>query len=170
MTQLLRSDVPVSYTGRHYRLQEAILLPRPGRKGRPPLLIGGSGAIRTLPLAARYADKWNAVFVPPAKFAELNRRLDTLLAKRGRRPVDVHRSLMTGLVFGRDDAEVERNLRGRSPDALRARGVIIGQAADVQRQLKEFAEAGVQRIMLQWLDLDNLDALEALARAVLPRA
>jgi hypothetical protein len=29
------------------------------------------------------------------------------------------------------------------------------------------AEAGVQRIMLQWLDLDDLDGLEALAKAVL---
>jgi len=34
--------------------------------------------------------------------------------------------------------------------------------------LGRLAEAGVQRIMLQWLDLDDLDGLEALARGVLP--
>ena len=36
------------------------------------------------------------------------------------------------------------------------------------KQLGRLAEAGVQRIMLQWLDLDDLDGLEALARGVLP--
>ncbi len=35
------------------------------------------------------------------------------------------------------------------------------------KQLGRLAEAGVQRVMLQWLDLDDLDGLEALARGVL---
>jgi hypothetical protein len=34
--------------------------------------------------------------------------------------------------------------------------------------LEQYAAAGVQRIMLQWLELDDLDGLEALAQAVLP--
>jgi hypothetical protein len=33
--------------------------------------------------------------------------------------------------------------------------------------LDHLEEAGLQRIMLQWLDLDDLDGLEALAKAVL---
>jgi len=56
ITRLLRSTGPVSYTGRFYRLEEAMLLPRPGRPGGPPILIGGSGPKRTLPLVARYGD------------------------------------------------------------------------------------------------------------------
>jgi hypothetical protein len=31
------------------------------------------------------------------------------------------------------------------------------------------AEQGVQRVMLQWLDLDDLDRLEAMAKTVLPQ-
>lgn len=143
-----------------------MLLPRPQRPGGPPLLIGGNGERRTLPLVARFADEWNAVYIPPARFAALNRRLDALLAAEGRRREDVRRSLMTGLVFGRTDQELRERLRGRDPDTLRARGVIVGTPATVTEQLRVFAEAGVQRIMLQWLDLDDLDGLEALARAV----
>ncbi len=164
--QLLRSDTPVTFHGRFYRLEEAVLLPRPQRPGGPPLLIGGNGERRTLPLVARFADEWNAVYIPPARFAALNRRLDALLAAEGRRREDVRRSLMTGLVFGRTDQELRERLRGRDPDTLRARGVIVGTPATVTEQLRVFAEAGVQRIMLQWLDLDDLDGLEALARAV----
>ncbi|MGH2405941.1 MAG: TIGR03560 family F420-dependent LLM class oxidoreductase [bacterium] len=168
ITRLLRDDGPVSFDGSHFRLREAALLPRPKRPGGPPILIGGNGVRRTLPLAARYAEEWNAVFVPATRFAELNGRLDGLLERRGRRPTEVRRSLMTGLVFGRDDAEVQGNLRGQSEEALRERGVIIGTAAAVTDALGQLADAGVQRVMLQWLELDNLDALEALAGAVTP--
>jgi len=168
ITRLLRDDGPVSFDGSHFRLREAALLPRPKRPGGPPILIGGNGVRRTLPLAARYAEEWNAVFVPATRFAELNGRLDGLLERRGRRPTEVRRSLMTGLVFGRDDAEVQGNLRGQSEEALRERGVIIGTAAAVTDALGQLADAGVQRVMLQWLELDNLDGLEALAGAVTP--
>ncbi len=132
-------------------------------------MIGGTGARRTLPLVARYADEWNAVFIPAVKFAELNARLDELLKAAGRRPEEVRRSLMTGVVFGRDRAELDRKAaaRGSTVAELRRRGMVAGTPAEVVDQLEQFAQAGVQRIMLQWLDLDDLAGLEALARAVL---
>ncbi|HET8678849.1 MAG TPA: LLM class F420-dependent oxidoreductase, partial [bacterium] len=102
------------------------------------------------------------------RFAELNTHLDALLARRGRRPDDVRRSLMTGTVFGRNDAEVRRNLRGRSEDTLRERGVIVGTPGAFTDALERLEQSGVQRVMLQWLDLDDLDGLEGLARAVTP--
>ncbi len=75
---------------------------------------------------------------------------------------------MTGLVFGRDDADLELKLRGRSAPELRDRGLIVGTPPAVVDQLGRLADVGVQRVMLQWLDLDDLDGLEAMAHAVLP--
>lgn len=168
ITRLLRDEDRVTFHGRYYHLQDAILLPRPQRPGGPPLLIGGNGPRRTLPLVARYADEWNAVFIPPARIAELNARLDELLMAEGRRPQDVRRSLMTGLLFGRDEAELAQKLAGRpSADELRARGLIVGTPAQVREQIAALDKVGVQRVMLQWLDLDDLDGLAALAEAVL---
>lgn len=167
ITRLLRSDAPVSFSGDFYRLHEAILLPRPVRPGGPPLLIGGNGERRTLPLAARYADEWNGVFVPAARYAELNGKLSALVAQVGRDPAQVRRSLMTNILFGRDDAEVSAKLAGRSASDLRARGIVVGTPDAVQDQLAAIAAAGAQRVMLQWLDLDDLDGLAALAEAVL---
>jgi alkanesulfonate monooxygenase SsuD/methylene tetrahydromethanopterin reductase-like flavin-dependent oxidoreductase (luciferase family) len=57
----------------------------------------------------------------------------------------------------------------RTAEDLRARGLIVGTAAAVVDQLGRLAEAGVQRVMLQWLDLDDVDGLAALAQAVLPQ-
>lgn len=169
VTRLLRSDTPVTWIGEYYQLRDAILLPRPQRPGGPPIVIGGNGEKRTLTLTAQYADEWNAVFVPPVRFAELNAKLDELLAATGRPRAAVRRSLMTGSVFGRDDAEVERLLAGRDRAALRERGMLVGTAGEIAEQIHAFAAVGVERIMVQWLNLDDLDRLEAFATQVWPQ-
>jgi len=170
VTRLLRSNEPLSFNGQFYRLQEATLLPRPEREKGPSILIGGNGLQRTLPLAAQYADEWNGVLIPATKFRELNAQLDGLLKEVGRQPAGVRRSLMTGIVFGRNQVELNRKVtaRGSTVAELRRHGLVAGTPAEVVNQLEQFAQAGVQRIMLQWLELDDLAGLEALARAVLP--
>jgi F420-dependent oxidoreductase-like protein len=166
VTRLLRDAGPVTFSGRHYQMRDAVVLPRPARAGGPPILIGGNGPNRTLRLAARHAEVWNAVFVTPARFVELNRRLTDLTRQVGRDPGRLRRTLMTGLAFGRTDAELSAALRGRDAEALRARGAIVGTQAAVVEQVAAFAAAGVECVMLQWLDLDDLDRLEALARVL----
>jgi F420-dependent oxidoreductase-like protein len=166
---LLQSEEPVSFDGEFYRLRDAVLMPRSPRPGGPPIVIGGNGPRRTLPLAARYADEWNAVLVTPERFMELDARLDELLQEVGRPPEQVRRTLMTRAVSGRTTADVERKLAGRSADELRGRGAIVGTAPEAAEQLGRLEEAGVQRVMLQWLETDDIDGLEAMAQTVLPQ-
>lgn len=167
ISMLLKSDAPVSFSGQYYRLSEAILLPRPQRAGGPPITIGGNGPKRTLPLVAQYADEWNAVFIPPERFAELSARLDELLAARGRAAGSLRRSLMTGSIFGRDEAELAAQLNGRDKADYVARGGLAGTPGEIVEQLGRLAEAGAQRVMVQWLALDDLDRLEGFAAQVL---
>ena len=169
ITRLLGSDTPVDFSGDYYHLQDAILLPRPQRPAGPPLLIGGNGEKRTLPLVARYANEWNGVFLPAARYRELSQQLDGLLQAAGRQPSSVRRSLMTRVIFGRTDSEVQAQLgeTKQSAEALRSRGLVVGTASAVVDQLGTIGEAGAQRVMLQWMDLDDLDGLAALAAAVL---
>lgn len=167
VTRLLRSDEPVTFDGEFYRLREAEISPRP-RSG-VPIVIGGNGPRRTLPLAARYADEWNAVFLTAERFAELSSRLDGLLEESGRSPGEVRRTLMTRVVFGRDAAEVERKLGGQSREAADAAGIVTGSADEVSSRLGALAEAGVQRVMLQYMETDDMDSLEEISRSVLPQ-
>ena len=160
---LVKNDAPLDFPGQYYQMHEAVILPRPQRPGGVRLLVGGNGPTRTLPLTARYADEWNGVFLPASRYAELNSLLDDLLRAEGREPSTVRRSLMTGIVFGRTDAEVAEKLAGRNRDELRGRGLLVGTADEIADQVAELDAAGVQRLMLQWLDLDDIGGLEILA-------
>ena len=170
VTRLLQSDEPVTFDGHYYQLREATLLPRPQRPGGPRILVGGNGVKRTLSYVVRYAEEWNCVSLVPQKFTRLNIRLDELLTKAGRDPATVRRSMMTGCVFGKDESALQQklNARKRSLEQLHEQGVVAGDATTVREQLAELERAGLQRIMLQWLDLDDLEGLEALARSILP--
>jgi F420-dependent oxidoreductase-like protein len=141
--RLLREEEPVSFAGEFYQTREARILPRPERSGGPPLLIGGNGARRTLPLAARYADIWNALYLPAEDFRARSAQLDELLRAAGRRPEDVRRTVMLPLFFDARDED------------------------EVRRQIAAYGEAGAQEIIFQWLALDDLEGLRAFARAAL---
>jgi F420-dependent oxidoreductase-like protein len=169
ISQLLHSDDPLDFDGQYYRLHEAILLPRPQRTGGPPILIGGNGPRRTLPLVARYAQEWNGVFIDQETFGERNALLDRLLKEQGRDPSTVRRSLMTECIFGRNQSALQSKLANKqqTSEELKARGLIVGTGNEVVEQLGTWAEVGAQCIMLQWLDQDDLDGLEALAQFVL---
>lgn len=168
--RLLRSDQPSRFDGQHYRLEDALLLPRPTRSGGPPILIGGNGPTQTLPLAARYADEWNAVMIRPTAFRDLNERFGRLLDEAGRPRHAVRRSIMLGTLFARDEGALQEQLAARqlTLDAALERALVVGTPAMWIEQLQAYAEAGAERVMLQWLEQDNLDDLEVIAQHVLP--
>jgi F420-dependent oxidoreductase-like protein len=174
ITSLLGNDAPVNFEGRYYHLNDAILLPRPQRRGGPPILIGGNGVKRTLPLVARFSDEWNAVYIPVEEFARLNKILDDLLTEQGRQAGSVRRSLMTGCIFGYNKQDILDKVKFRtqgkhSAQSLRQRGLVVGTPEELVDQLAPLSEAGAQRVMLQWLDLDDIQGLQALAQKVMPQ-
>ncbi len=183
VTRLLRSDEPVTYEGRFFQLREAILLPRPQHPGGPRILIGGNGMKRTLAFAARYADIWNGVYLPPAAFQERSQALDTLLKAAGRQAKDVQRTLMLSLIFGQDMAEVGQKLSsiqarpefaGKSVQEvctlLSQKGqALVGTADMIVEQINTYAQAGVEEFMLQWFEMDDIEGMRAFASSVFPR-
>ena len=169
VTRLLQSKEPVAFEGQYYQLRGASLLPRPQRPGGPRILVGGNGIKRTLSYVVRYAEEWNCVSLVPQDFARLNSRLDQMLMEAGRDPGLVRRSMMTGCLFGKDDMALQKKLtaRGRTLEQLHQHGTIAGDVSTVKAQLAGLERAGLQRVMLQWLDLDDMEGLEALAGGVL---
>ena len=180
VTSLLRSDEPVTFEGRYFQLRGATLLPRPQRPGGPRVLIGGNGKKRTQSLVARYADIWNGVFLAPAEYRAMNAQLDTLLQQVGRQPRDVRRTMMTGMFFSKDRASLERRVsefqKQRSElanlsleqalQALQER-MLVGTPDQLVEQVKAYAAAGAEELMLQWFEFDDIAGLRDFATSVL---
>src|SRR5262249_31492302 len=114
ITSLLRGSSPLTFEGRYFNLKEAVIQPTPKDAQSPPILVAGRGRHRTFPLAACYADAWNAMFLTPSELAVMNGLLDDLLVQAGRKPHDLRRTVMQGVEVGRTDAEIEAKLRARA--------------------------------------------------------
>lgn len=165
VTRLLRDEGPVSFPGEFYQLQDAELNPNPISVNRIPLVIGGNGPRRTVPLAARFADEWNGVYISRELFQERVALLDDLLKAEGRKPEDVRRTVMTRVIFGKTEAELTDRLEGQNPDELRAGGQIVGTADQIAEQIRAWDAAGAEGIMLQWVDdLDDTEGIAELGR------
>ncbi|MEE9255105.1 MAG: LLM class flavin-dependent oxidoreductase, partial [Pseudomonadales bacterium] len=173
--RLLTQEEPVSFEGKHISVTDAVLLPRPKRK--TPILIGGNGPRRTLPLAASYADEWNGVFINLETYRERMQRLDELIEAAGRKPSDVKRSIMGPIYWAKDDAALKdllsgfgRRFGGREVTVEDGQnmGVFAGTSTQIIDQLGRYVDAGCQRFMLQITQYDDLDSVEAWADEILP--
>lgn len=169
ITRLFQSDKPVTFGGHYFQLHEATLLPRPVRPGGPLIAIGGNGVKRTLPDVVRYASEWNAVYLPAEQLRDLNGRLDGLLDQAGRPHSSIRRSAMLGCIYGQTMEQVNNKLNSRNQtfEGFRQLGGMVGTGDLIRQQLSGLQGTGVQRVMLQWLDQDDLKGLDSLAHQIL---
>ena len=165
--RLTRRDGPVTRPGQFSRLDEARFQPETADARAPRIVIGGNGPRRTLPLAARFAAEWNAVFTTAERFAELSATLSDQARIASRDPATIVRTLMTRVAPGNDVAELRRRLGDRDVTDLRERGALIGSATEIREGIDRYRAAGVEEIMLQWLELDDLPGIERLAGVVI---
>lgn len=172
----LGTGKPVTLVQPHYPLERAQSHPRP-TYGRLRVVVGGRGERRTLRIAAEFADEWNVTRVDLAGFRRKNAVLAEHCRVVRRDPGTITRSLMVPLALGRDRAEVGRRIAAaralfpvlpEDEAAWQASGFLAGEPARVAAALHEWAEAGIERTMLQMLDQDDLAALELFAATVLP--
>ncbi len=146
-----------------------------------PLLLGGKGAKRTLPLVAREATEWNLSRLDAEMFRQRREVLEQCCREIGRDPASIRRSVMTTYIIGRDRDELrERALSLRdvipSLKGLDAEQVLekmrlqafVGTPEVIAEQMREHAKLGVDLFMLQHFVLDDGDALELLAKEVIP--
>ncbi len=168
ITSLFRNAAPLSFEGNYYRLQDAVLLPRPQRPGGPHLVIGGRGLHRTPRLVADFANEWNIYRVSPHTLAALLANLDQILQERGRSIQEIRRTMMVNIILGQDQADLQDKMAGKSLQEWRDKG-LVGTADQVVDQISEYAALGIQRLILQQFDLENLSMLEQVAARIMPQ-
>ena len=143
----------------------------PGPMGRMPIWVGGLGREKTLRMAGRYADGWNAAYVSAADYRELNGILDDWCAKAGREPAAVERSINLSYGLSNDDVSVVKNrLRdqwGAAADRI-INGSLLGRPSDVMEQVATFVDAGAQLVNIAIRPPWDMDLLREYVENVVP--
>ena len=157
-----------SFKGSHYELEDSPALPKPVQRPRPPVILGGHGQRTTPRLAAAYADELNVPFASVDDCRRLSALADAACEQAGRDPATLKRSAALVLCCGADEIEVERRAAniGRQPAELREHGA-AGTPSEVLDTIALYAGAGIERVYLQVLDLDDLDHLRLVAAEVM---
>lgn len=170
-----------SYDGRHWQVADAVFYPKPkaaGGRRHPNILIGGDGGPRMARLVASYADEFNLTSGTLDRIAPAYARVRAACSAAGRDPDQVTYSMMTGVVVGRDEAEVQRRIgdllsmfeQQGDPQAwleLRRPRWIMGTPAEARRKVSDLEAAGVQRLMLQDFLPRDLDMVRLLGETFL---
>jgi F420-dependent oxidoreductase-like protein len=173
--QIVRSlfdNETTTFESKYFQLKNARCEPKPLR--RAPIWIGGIGEKRTLRIAARYADGWNAPYISADQFKAKCRVLDQWCEKAGRDPTTVQRTVNLGFYMGADGASAKRyrEVLERSFGALladRIGGFLVGTPSEVADQVGAFVEAGASRINLAIRPPIDQQAVEAFVSEVMPR-
>jgi len=164
-----------SHAGAFYRLDDALVAPRPIQP-RLPILVGGSGPQKTLRIVARHANLWNAYGTPasvPVSDAILRERC----VEVGRDEAEIERTVNLNVVVRSSAAEAERAwasyAAAHRPREGEGQLVVGGPVEDVAESLADYARVGFRHPILifrsPW-DHETIAALGAIREAVRARA
>jgi F420-dependent oxidoreductase-like protein len=166
-----------SFKGRHYTIEDAQFRRKP--VPRPRILVGGGGTPRSMRLAARWADEFNLSSSSPDLAREKFAALDEVCRAAERDPASLTHSSMAGVLVGANAGELAKRekaliaaLGGDAGDDWldeRRKRWVYGTPADARATIARFAEAGVERIMLQDFVPRDLDMIALLGRELVAR-
>lgn len=176
--RLLTED-EVSFEGTHYRLDGAPFAPKGVQTPHPPIIVGGAGGSRLASLVSRWADEYDTVGVGPAEAGERIARVRDRLDADGRPQDTLTASVMTWCYVGETEDDALRRIDLARERAMRADDLddeleevratcVVGSAHQAAERLSEYAQAGVQRIVLNHELFDDLEMLDVLAERVFP--
>jgi F420-dependent oxidoreductase-like protein len=135
---MIKGERP-TFSGKYYRTQEAMAEPR--LREHIPLLIGGSGEKKTIPLAAKHFDHLNII----AGFDELPRKVQVVKERCeeiGRDPATLETSMLVIAVI---DENVTPDL---IPDDFKSQAVVGGPDYVVDQIKTKVLDAGVDGVIL----------------------
>jgi alkanesulfonate monooxygenase len=159
-----------SYDGTHYPVTDSPALPKPVQQPRVPIIVGGHGTKKTPRLAATYADEFNLAFSPLSDFGPAKDRVTAACEARDRDPATMTWSVALTVAMGADEEAYRRRAEaiGHDPDQLRS-GQLGGTVEEVKDRLGQWTDAGIERVYLQVLDLDDLDHIAFLGEELVGR-
>ncbi len=151
MKRLWTQPGKVSYQGKHYRIEDAILEPKPVPV--PPICVGVKGD-KALAIAAKHADWWNVSDVNIRVFKDRLAVLNGHCAAIGRDPKTIRKTWFGRVVTGRTETEIQR-LANSWKMPFTTDNAFVGTPEQIIEQMSEFVAAGCDYFMIDILGLPD---------------
>jgi F420-dependent oxidoreductase-like protein len=159
------TEKEATFEGRHYQVRGAINQPKGVQAPHIPLMIAGGGEKVTLRLVAEYADACNMMESPEGlarKYAILRRHCDEL----GREYDSIRRTATTLCILADTDeaarAQVPPGIEFAYPGDVGSYG-LVGTVETVRERIAAFADAGVQELIVGFIDPTSVELVERFA-------
>jgi F420-dependent oxidoreductase-like protein len=135
---MLKGERP-TFSGKWYQVDQAMANPR--FRDHIPLMIGGSGEKKTIPMAARHFDHLNVIAgfdELPAKLKVVQQRCEEI----GRDPATLETSTLTTAV-------IDENFKADQIPAEMAQRMVVGSAESVAEQIQtKVLDAGIDGVII----------------------
>jgi len=162
----------VFYDGKHFRLEDATLEPKPSQNPHPPVWIGGNSEV-IRKVAAELGDGWIPVLPSPKQLAFGVLQIREMMKYVGRSPQRLQ------VAYGGSGcaiiAENENLVRKQAEPLIRSMGkpkeeltCLIGTPEQCIQKIEQYQKAGAQKIVAGFYDFPSLKGLNLFAKSVIP--
>lgn len=159
--------------GKHYRVEDAMCLPKPVQQPHPPILIGGSGEKVLLKLVAKHADMWNS-FGDAARIGHLINVIRRHGDSVRRDTNQIEMTVMVPICYrapAREQATCQMiaAMNQCTPEQARER-IMIGDTDECLATVARYQKVGVTHFIFMLMGAYHYDELQAFAENVIPAA
>ena len=161
---LLR-DGAIDFDGRFYQARDCELLPRGGRPGGPPLMIGSKGP-RMLRISLPHVELWNVWFSDtgnsPSGVPALRQQVDEACREVGRDPAEVERTVAVQVRFPDGAGRIQGGY------AEPAFAPLEGSTEEMAEAMRAYAREGISHVqlVLDPITRGSIEAFEPVLRAL----
>lgn len=163
--QMLWTKPSVVFNGKYFKVNGATLQ-KPSK--HIPVTVAAKRN-KMMRIAAKHADIWEASYLSPDQFKELNEKFNCISKEFGRK---VGRSIELDVIIANSDSDLENKERQfameRGPNVYQQilRNGLVGKPDRIAKMVKEYVSAGVEQFFLAFQDPFDVNALKLFMDAV----
>lgn len=179
--KLWTEEANFTYNGKHFKIEDAPLWPKPVQKPRPPIWLGGASK-RILKAVATTGDGWlpaapHYLGLTPEEYAKDVAFIENMIPKEGKESKTYGATLMVSVAKSRSEASKQAEVirrrsdwSSRSLEELKKSHVIIaGAPEDCAEGMKHYVDAGMRYAAIMFVPFEKTpEQLELFAKEVIP--
>jgi len=163
--QMLWSKASVHFNGKYFKVNGASLQ-KPSKN--IPITVAAKRR-KMMHIAAKYADIWEASYLSPDQFTELNAEFTSISAEFGR---NVKRSIELDVIVADSDSDLKYKEQlfamERGPNVYQQilQNGLVGKPDRIVEKVKEYVDAGIEQFFLAFQDPFDIKALQLFMNTV----